>query len=209
MLATPRRPLLLRLRAPIPRTTAGLNKCCFVPRARGQGGGFCPLSLFASVLLSCWPSPCSAALLNLQPASIFLLLLSFHHSGQRRGRWWGWRPFPLPRWWWQGGWGRWGREQGRWGGGKNSSGGGHSTPMTQDAASRIQSAEAQASGGTVQSGGFARAQAAAAHNDESEHARDLDDHRDDDDDDKLIMTNSYTDSSPCVRCVVHGVGCTV
>jgi hypothetical protein len=41
------------------------------------------------------------------------------------------------------------------GGHKGGGGGGGHTPMTGDAASRIQSAEARASGGTVESGGFA------------------------------------------------------
>jgi hypothetical protein len=41
------------------------------------------------------------------------------------------------------------------GGGGRSSGGGRRTLMTREAASRIQSAEARRSGGTVKSGGFA------------------------------------------------------
>ena len=50
----------------------------------------------------------------------------------------------------------------RGGGGK---GGEKSTPMTSEAASRIQSADARAHGGKVEKGGFAaRAQSAAARN---------------------------------------------
>lgn len=54
---------------------------------------------------------------------------------------------------------------GKGGGGGGGGSGGKSTPMTQQAASRIQSSTAKSHGGSVPKGSFAsRAQAAAARN---------------------------------------------
>ena len=54
---------------------------------------------------------------------------------------------------------------GKGGGGGGEGSGGKSTPMTQQAASRIQSSTAKSHGGSVPKGSFAsRAQAAAARN---------------------------------------------